>query len=195
MPATFGKQQVVVKRAKMEIDAPLKPPEYKRNNLGQFDRPGKTLAKTAKKKTNKTGLIKKTDEINREPDGRYKNGGARPGAGRPKGSKNKLSLALKDAILQAGENAGGDEGLVGYLSRLAVENSSAYASLLKGVLPMTLASDSDDGEQRHITFTRIIVHADGHREIKPKQLPPPASPVLPIEDVVTSSSNSIKDLD
>jgi hypothetical protein len=30
------------------MDTLLKPPEYKRNKLGQFDRPGKTLAKTAK---------------------------------------------------------------------------------------------------------------------------------------------------
>ena len=36
----------------METYEPLTPPEYKRNKLGQFDRPGKALAKTAKK----TGL-------------------------------------------------------------------------------------------------------------------------------------------
>ena len=42
----------------METYEPLKPPEYKRNELGQFDRPGKTLAKTAKK----TGLNTKTKE-------------------------------------------------------------------------------------------------------------------------------------
>ena len=73
----------------------LKPPEYKRNELGQFDRPGKTLAKTQKK----TGLIKKSDENqSREPDGRFKNGGARPGAGRPKGSPNKVTRTLKEMI-------------------------------------------------------------------------------------------------
>ena len=157
---------------------PLKPPEYKRNELGQFERPGKTLAKTQKK----TGLIKKSDgNQSREPDGRFKNGGARPGAGRPPGSLNKTTVALKEAILAAGEAAGGEEGLVGYLTRLAVENSSAYASLLAKVLPSTLAaSDSDGGsERRHITFTRIIVHPDGHKEIEgvtPKALPAPATP-------------------
>jgi hypothetical protein len=42
---------------------------------------------------------------------------------------------LKAAILGALEAAGGEEGSVGYLRRLAIENSSAFASLLGKVLP------------------------------------------------------------
>ena len=102
---------------------PLRPPEYKRNELGQFSRPGKTLAKTAKKTGLTNKLIKKSDGNQlREPDGRYKNGGARPGAGRPKGSPNKVSASLKEMILQSLEELGGKE----YLKTLAIENSSAY---------------------------------------------------------------------
>ena len=48
---------------------PLRPPEYRRNELGQFDRPGKTLAKTAKK----TGLDIKSSNSSSG------HGGARPG--------------------------------------------------------------------------------------------------------------------
>ena len=70
------------------------------------------------------------------------------------------------------------------MARLAIENSSAYASLLGKVLPATLAAESDGGGVGGvgITFTRIIVHPDGHREIEgqtPKQLPAPSSPDLP----------------
>src|SRR6516164_216150 len=59
----------------METYKPLKPPEYRRNERGQFDRPGKTLAKTQKKTGLTNKLIKKSDGnqkfLKREPDGRY----------------------------------------------------------------------------------------------------------------------------
>jgi hypothetical protein len=153
---------------------PLRPPEYKRNELGQFSRPGKTLAKTAKKTGLTNKLIKKSDGNQlREPDGRYKNGGARPGAGRPKGSPNKLSQSLKEMILASLDDVGGRK----YLARLAIENSSAYSSLIGKVLPTTLSvSDSDGGASTQITFTRVIVHPGGHREVEgatPKSLPAP----------------------
>src|SRR5215472_11053245 len=110
----------------MENNAPLKPPEYKRNELGQFDRPGKTM-RNAQKPNKQMGEITETQavEIKRSP-------------GRPKGSQNKVTTALKDAILAAGEAAGGEGGLTSYLTRLAVENSSAYAGLLSKILPSTL---------------------------------------------------------
>src|SRR6516164_11493965 len=143
----------------MKNDAPLKPPEYKRNELGQFDRPGKTLSKTAKPN-------KKTEN----------NLQGRPGPGRPPGSQNKITVALKEAIIAAGEAAGGAEGLTGYLTRLAVENSSAYAGLLAKILPQTLAASDSNGGKVQITFRRIIVHPGGREEIEgvtPKALPKP----------------------
>jgi hypothetical protein len=59
-------------------------------------------------------------------------------AGRPKGAQNKTTTALKDAILVAGEQAGGEAGLVGYLRNMATTNPSAFLSLLGKVLPMTV---------------------------------------------------------
>src|SRR6516225_10767056 len=115
-----------------EIDMPehktlsptLKPPEFKRDSMGRFDRPGATL-----KKVKKTGH-------------RFQKGQA-PGPGRPPGSQSKVTIALKEAILQAGELAGGKEGLVGYLTMLARDNSSAYAGLLAKILPTQLAADAE----------------------------------------------------
>lgn len=58
-------------------------------------------------------------------------GGARPGAGRPKGVPNKLTSDVKAAILAAFEKAGG----VAYLAKQAEENPQAFMTLLGKVLP------------------------------------------------------------
>jgi hypothetical protein len=167
-----------------QADAPLKPPEFKRDEMGRFERRG-------------ADLIKKRGVIKRNTEGQFKkgtHGGPRAGAGRPPGSKNKIALPLKEAILAAAENAGGEEGMVGYLQRLAIENSSAFAGLLGKVLPTTLAaSESDGGAGVKMVFERHIVWPDGHREIEgvtPKQLPAPdASHALPTPTDPTDDTN------
>ena len=68
-----------------------------------------------------------------------------PGPGRPKGSLNKTTALLKDAIIQAAQNSGGDDGLVGYLQKQAdKENSAPFMALLGKVLPMQV-SGTDGG--------------------------------------------------
>jgi hypothetical protein len=124
--------------------------------------------------------LKKWDKlVKRNANGQFERGSkALAGAGRPPGSLNKTTTQLKEAILGALEAAGGKEGSVGYLRRLAIENSSAFASLLGKVLPTTLAaSESDGGLGVKMVFERHIVWPDGHREIEgvtPKQLPAPS---------------------
>ncbi|MFZ0148127.1 MAG: hypothetical protein WAM72_07225 [Xanthobacteraceae bacterium] len=155
----------------------LKKSEIFRDSMGRFDRHGKTLSKTAKRTNGH--LIKKNEEIKRESDGKFSKGqgGPRAGAGRPKGSKNRVTLQLKEAILNALDSVGGEQ----YLAKLAIENSSAFSSLLGKILPHTLApsSESNGGLGVKMVFERHIVWPDGHREIEgvtPKQLPAP-SPV------------------
>jgi hypothetical protein len=77
-----------------------------------------------------------------------------------------------------------------YLEKLAIENSSAYCSLLAKILPTQLAADADSngGVGAQITFTRVIVHADGRREIEgttPKSRPAPdaSRPTDPTDDI------------
>ena len=67
----------------------------------------------------------------------------RRGAGRPKGSTNRTTALLKDAILQAAESTGEDQagkgGLAGYCAFLAKEEPRAFASLLGRILPMQVS--------------------------------------------------------
>ena len=181
----------LLRKQKMENDA-LKPPEYRRNELGQFERPGATLGKAQNKKS----VEKRSDD--RDENGHYQEGHNKPGPGRPPGSQNRITVALKDAILAAGERAGGAEGLTGYLTRLAVENSSAYAGLLAKILPSTLGADANsDGGNVEIRFVRQIVYPGGRIESDdtPKQLPPPASHTLPMSGDHDLDSAKNKDLD
>ena len=140
----------------------LKKAEPLRDSMGRFEQRGTGLIK--KKKNNKSMS---------NPFVKGSRGGPRAGAGRPKGSLNKTTKALKDMILGALDRVGGEE----YLARLAIENSSAFASILGKVLPTTLqASESDGGLGTKITFQRVIVWPDGRREIEgvtPKALPAP----------------------
>lgn len=62
------------------------------------------------------------------------------GKGRPKGSPNKTTTALKEAILIAatthGEDGAGAGGLSGYLLKVAREDIKAFSGLLGRVLPL-----------------------------------------------------------
>lgn len=82
--------------------------------------------------------------------------------GRAKGTPNKTTKLLKDAILKAAENAGnkvGDNGLVSYLEQQAAENPGPFMSLLGKVLPMQIAGDPDAPLQ---TVTTIQLVAPGY---------------------------------
>ena len=86
--------------------------------------------------------------------------------------------------------------MTSYLTRLALENSSAYAGLLAKVLPTTLSTpDSHGGAGVEIRFVREIVYPSGQREIEgvtPKQLPAPdASNALPRPTDPTDDPNEV----
>jgi len=83
--------------------------------------------------------------------------------GRPKGSPNKTTALLKDAILRAAELAGGPEakdspgGLVAYLQTQATANPGPFMALLGKVLPMQIGTDPDN--PLVVSITRRIVSA------------------------------------
>jgi hypothetical protein len=81
---------------------------------------------------------------------RFKKGDSKPqGSGRKRGTPNRMSGTLKEAIIAAANSVGekklndktgkhepGDGGLTGYLLHLALHNESAFCALLARVLPL-----------------------------------------------------------
>lgn len=80
-----------------------------------------------------------------------------PKPGRPKGSPNKTTRLLKDAIIKAAECTGSDQegkdGLVGYCRFLAVSEPKAFATLLGRVLPMQVTGE--DGGPLQVNIIRF----------------------------------------
>lgn len=81
------------------------------------------------------------------------------GKGRPKGSRNKTTVLLKDAILIAAEQHGldgeGTDGLIGYCRLLARDQPKAFAQLLSRVIPAQLG-----GAQEQPVIVEIVQFSD-----------------------------------
>lgn len=67
----------------------------------------------------------------KQTKGNRRVGDGTPGPGRPKGSQNKATKALKEMILDALTDAGGQE----YLKLQATANPTAFLTLIGKVLP------------------------------------------------------------
>ena len=85
--------------------------------------------------------------------------------GRKKGTPNKTTGLLKDAILRAAEGAGGPAtenspgGLVGYLQRHARETPQAFIGLLGKVLPLQVTGE--DGGPVQVSVVKFTEQKDG----------------------------------
>jgi hypothetical protein len=101
--------------------------------------------------------------------------------GRKKGSKNRVGVLVKDAIIMAAEARGfdgkGKEGLVGYMKWLARVEPKAFANLLGRVIPLHVTG-SVQHEHREIRSRDEII-AELHERGLPvanvftRALPPP----------------------
>lgn len=92
-----------------------------------------------------------------------------PSSGRAKGTRNRTTVLLKDAILKAatlvGHDGKGKDGLIGYLKMLAVRERPVYARLLEKVLPM----------QVHVQdqTTRLLTPEEAAEKLRARGLPVP----------------------
>jgi hypothetical protein len=73
--------------------------------------------------------------------------------GRKKGTQNKTTTQLKEAILAAAEQAGGNGGLVKYLHDQARMNPGHFMTLLGKVLPLQVQGDKDAPLQQRVTVS------------------------------------------
>ena len=68
--------------------------------------------------------------------------------GRKKGTPNKTTALLKEAIIKAAQEVGsdgrGEGGLTGYCQHLATTEPKAFAGLLGRVLPYQVVGDADE---------------------------------------------------
>jgi len=78
-----------------------------------------------------------------EQTGKNRIGAGKPGPGRPKGSPNKNTKALREMILKALDDVGGEK----YLARQAIENPGPFMTLVGKVQPtsgdLTVAEQLD----------------------------------------------------
>jgi hypothetical protein len=85
------------------------------------------------------------------------------GKGRKKGSVNKTTAMLKEAILGAatetGSDGNGKDGLMGYCAFLAKTEPKAFSTLLGRVLPMQVTGE--DGGPIKVTQVQLVALADG----------------------------------
>lgn len=88
--------------------------------------------------------------------------------GRQKGTPNKTTALLKDAILKAAELAGnkvddgGNGGLVSYLEKQAIQNPGPFLALLGKVLPMQVNAELDHSGSVGIVFKTVYEKPNGN---------------------------------
>lgn len=78
------------------------------------------------------------------------------GAGRPKGSPNKVSKAAKDAIAAAAEELGGHARLVAWAKEDPANERAFWVSVYPKLIPVTLAGDPDEPIK---TLNEIVIRA------------------------------------
>ena len=80
--------------------------------------------------------------------GRFRKGQSGNPKGRPAGTPNKVTGALKDMVLQALSNKGGVE----YLEKQAEENPTAFLTLVGKVLPLQVTGEGGGPVVERVEF-------------------------------------------
>lgn len=94
--------------------------------------------------------------MNSEKQSKNSKGGARPGAGRPKGSLDKGNALIRDLACQALDKVGG----VDYLARVAESHPGPFLSLLGRILPVQVTGDGG-GPIESVTRIELVALGNG----------------------------------
>jgi len=81
--------------------------------------------------------------------------GSKKTGGRKTGTPNKMTMVVKDAIIQAAMEAGGEGGMVGYLTTQATENPAQFMALLGKVMPVQIQGSPDGDPLVFKVFTGV----------------------------------------
>jgi hypothetical protein len=84
-------------------------------------------------------------------------GGARPGAGRPKGSLDKGNALIREMIVQALDEVGGVE----YLKTTAASHPTAFLALIGKVMPVQVSGPGGGPIEAAVTLEVVGVKAPG----------------------------------
>jgi hypothetical protein len=83
--------------------------------------------------------------------------GSKPGerrGGRQRGTPNKVTRTLREAILLALEEAGGEGGAVAYLVSQAKLSPGAFLGLIGKILPLTLKGQIEEHRTCNVNYRR-----------------------------------------
>lgn len=86
------------------------------------------------------------------------NGGRREGAGRPKGVPNKLNATIKEMVLGALTDVGGQK----YLADRALDQPVAFMGLLGRVLPLQITGENGGALVVDISWADATPKLNGH---------------------------------
>lgn len=78
------------------------------------------------------------------------------GKGRPKGAKNKTTLAAKEAIALAADRLGGVDRLVAWAQEDDANERAFWASIYPKLLPLQVNGAGADGEHVHKVVTEFV---------------------------------------
>jgi hypothetical protein len=96
----------------------------------------------------------------REPagnGGKFEKGSGGNKKGRPPGSPNKLTKAVRDVIAQAAEELGGHEGLVAWVGEDAKNKFAFWTVIYPKLLPLQVAGDRANPIELVHRMERLIV--------------------------------------
>ena len=85
--------------------------------------------------------------------------GGKPGPGRPKGSRNKVTAAAKDAIAEAAEKLGGTNRIVSWAKEDPLNERAFWATIYPKLLPLQVAGDPDNPLKVVHKIERVIVRS------------------------------------
>ncbi|GAA0809519.1 hypothetical protein [Cupriavidus gilardii] len=91
-------------------------------------------------------------------------GGKREGAGRPKGTPNKLTKDVREAILQVAEGLGGPEGMLRWAQTNEVNERIFWSQIYPKVLPKEVKAEltGEDGGPISV-IQRVVVDPKGQK--------------------------------